>query len=334
MDKIFDLLNSTTLSISSSKQYIQPFTGKDYQIEFVTDMRKMFANMQFLITLVTMSPKDSLENFFGCVRPQCGNVRNPTPVQRAFKKLFSLNYLHYIEGGNCAEDFEVILNQIETPTESQILFDTPIFEKKNEFYLDTRDYKTLDFPGRNALSGLVLGLRGMKNFYEIKSGSEKECITALSTISADGQIHPPMIVYPYERIPAEIVQNTNPDWVIEENKNQMVREENDNIETEESNIIATEGGIDNTETEIEINTSRDSKRDMDNTGTENVAEFTKAGEDNNVSDTDNEHFEAAKKDSNKLFERPMTPEPTTSNTNQKCQNKRITNIKMYLQKFP
>lgn len=46
MDKIFDLLNSTTLSISSSKQYIQPFTGKDYQIEFVTDMRKMFANMQ------------------------------------------------------------------------------------------------------------------------------------------------------------------------------------------------------------------------------------------------------------------------------------------------
>lgn len=109
----------------------------------------------------------------------------------------------------------------------------------------------------------------------------------------------------------------------EENKNQMVREENDNIETEESNIIATEGGIDNTETEIEINTSRDSKKDMDNTGTENEAEFTKAGEDNNVSDTDNEHFEAAKKDSNKLFERPMTPEPTTSNTNQKCQNKRI-----------
>ncbi|KAK9718002.1 hypothetical protein QE152_g23442 [Popillia japonica] len=37
---------------------------------------------------------------------------------------------------------------------------------------------------------------------------------------------------------------------------------------------------------------------MDNTGTENEAEFTKAGEDNNVSDTDNEHFEAAKKDSN------------------------------------
>ncbi|KAK9718003.1 hypothetical protein QE152_g23443 [Popillia japonica] len=48
----------------------------------------------------------------------------------------------------------------------------------------------------NPKSGLVLGLRGMKNFYEIKSGSEKECITALFTISADGQIHPPMIVYP------------------------------------------------------------------------------------------------------------------------------------------
>lgn len=66
----------------------------------------------------------------------------------------------------------------------------------------------------NPKSGLVLGPRGMKNLYEIKSGSEKECITALFTISADGQIYPPMIVFPYERIPAEIVRNTNPDWVI------------------------------------------------------------------------------------------------------------------------
>ncbi|KAK9679025.1 hypothetical protein QE152_g40354 [Popillia japonica] len=33
--------------------------------------------------------QDSLENFFGSVRQQCGNARNPTPVQfkRAFKKL-------------------------------------------------------------------------------------------------------------------------------------------------------------------------------------------------------------------------------------------------------
>lgn len=66
----------------------------------------------------------------------------------------------------------------------------------------------------NPKTGLVLGPKGMKNFYEIKSGSEKECITTLFTISADGQIYPPMIVYPYERIPAEIVRNTNPDWII------------------------------------------------------------------------------------------------------------------------
>uniref|UniRef100_A0A6P7GLK3 Uncharacterized protein LOC114340281 n=1 Tax=Diabrotica virgifera virgifera TaxID=50390 RepID=A0A6P7GLK3_DIAVI len=58
----------------------------------------------------------------------------------------------------------------------------------------------------------------MRNFYEIKSGPEKECITALFTISADGQIYPPMIVYPYERIPAEIVRNTNPDWAIGRSK--------------------------------------------------------------------------------------------------------------------
>lgn len=66
----------------------------------------------------------------------------------------------------------------------------------------------------NPKTGLVLGPRGMKNFYEIFSGSDKECITALFTISADGEIYPPMIVYPYERIPTEIVRNTNPNWVI------------------------------------------------------------------------------------------------------------------------
>ncbi|KAJ8952300.1 hypothetical protein NQ314_007568 [Rhamnusium bicolor] len=42
----------------------------------------------------------------------------------------------------------------------------------------------------NPKTGLVLGPKGLKNFYEIKSGSEKECITALFTISADGQIYP------------------------------------------------------------------------------------------------------------------------------------------------
>lgn len=66
----------------------------------------------------------------------------------------------------------------------------------------------------NPKTGLVLGPTGMKNFYEIKSGSEKECITALFTISANGDIYPPMVVYPYERIPAEIVRNTNPEWTI------------------------------------------------------------------------------------------------------------------------
>ncbi|XP_074038692.1 uncharacterized protein [Leptinotarsa decemlineata] len=70
----------------------------------------------------------------------------------------------------------------------------------------------------NPKTGLVLGPRGMKNFYEVKTGSEKECITALFTISADGRIYPPMIVYPYERIPAEIVRNTNPEWVIGRSK--------------------------------------------------------------------------------------------------------------------
>ncbi|KAG5864139.1 hypothetical protein JTB14_005235 [Gonioctena quinquepunctata] len=64
-------------------------------------------------------------------------------------------------------------------------------------------------------TGSVLGRRGLRKFYEVESGSERKRITALFTISADGQIYPPMIVYIYERIPADIVRNTNPEWVID-----------------------------------------------------------------------------------------------------------------------
>ncbi|KAG5862340.1 hypothetical protein JTB14_030086 [Gonioctena quinquepunctata] len=63
----------------------------------------------------------------------------------------------------------------------------------------------------NPKTGSVLGRRGSRKFYEVESGSERKRITALFTISADGQMYPPMIVYIHERIPADIVRNTNPE---------------------------------------------------------------------------------------------------------------------------
>lgn len=65
---------------------------------------------------------------------------------------------------------------------------------------------------------LVLGPKGMKNFYQVQSGVEKEQITALFTLSASGELYPPMIVYPYARIPAEIARCTPENWVIGRSK--------------------------------------------------------------------------------------------------------------------
>lgn len=66
----------------------------------------------------------------------------------------------------------------------------------------------------NPDTGLVIGPVNFKNFYEIKDGSEKESITCLVNANASGQNAPPMIVFPYVRIPREIAQNTNPEWAL------------------------------------------------------------------------------------------------------------------------
>lgn len=63
-------------------------------------------------------------------------------------------------------------------------------------------------------SGKVLGPKNIKNFYEISKSSEKENITVLCTYSADGSILPPMIIYPYKRIPCHIYQSVPDTWGI------------------------------------------------------------------------------------------------------------------------
>lgn len=70
----------------------------------------------------------------------------------------------------------------------------------------------------NPETGLVLAPKGMGNFYSINTGSEKESITVLVTVNADGKLYPPMIVYPYERIPSAIVKNLNQNWPVGRSK--------------------------------------------------------------------------------------------------------------------
>lgn len=63
-------------------------------------------------------------------------------------------------------------------------------------------------------SGKVLGPVGMKFFYQIKSGKEKEQLTVMVTINAAGQLVTPMVVYPLVRISKEISTNVPESWGI------------------------------------------------------------------------------------------------------------------------
>lgn len=70
----------------------------------------------------------------------------------------------------------------------------------------------------NPETGLVLGPKGLNNFYSISTGSVKESITVLVTVNAEGKLYPPMVIYPYERIPSAIVKNLNPNWPVGRSK--------------------------------------------------------------------------------------------------------------------
>lgn len=70
----------------------------------------------------------------------------------------------------------------------------------------------------NPKSGVVLGPKGEKNLYEVAIGSEKEQITTLLTISADGHVFPPLVVLPFERVPAKVAEQYNPNWAFGNSK--------------------------------------------------------------------------------------------------------------------
>ncbi|KAJ8935653.1 hypothetical protein NQ314_012702 [Rhamnusium bicolor] len=63
-------------------------------------------------------------------------------------------------------------------------------------------------------SGLVLAPKNYKNLYEIASGPEKESITVLCNYSASGIAAPPMVVFPYKRVPKELALTVPEGWAI------------------------------------------------------------------------------------------------------------------------
>lgn len=58
----------------------------------------------------------------------------------------------------------------------------------------------------------VLAEKGTQNVYEIDHAQSKTAITVMFTFSASGECTPPMIIYPYKRIPNEVLKTIPNEW--------------------------------------------------------------------------------------------------------------------------
>lgn len=63
-------------------------------------------------------------------------------------------------------------------------------------------------------TGKVLAPRGWKNVYSVSLGNEKETLTVLIVFNADGEICPPLVVFPYVRPPKALINNMPQNWVL------------------------------------------------------------------------------------------------------------------------
>ncbi|XP_049949772.1 uncharacterized protein LOC126457500 isoform X3 [Schistocerca serialis cubense] len=61
---------------------------------------------------------------------------------------------------------------------------------------------------------IVLAPLGFKNIYEVEKGPAKATLTVMCTFSADGKMCPPMIIYPYQRIPTKVISKVPEKWGI------------------------------------------------------------------------------------------------------------------------
>jgi hypothetical protein len=60
----------------------------------------------------------------------------------------------------------------------------------------------------------VLVKKGSKRVYNRVANDEKECLTVLVNVSASGKIAPPMVLYPYKRLPKNLSLTVPPTWGI------------------------------------------------------------------------------------------------------------------------
>ncbi|CAG4988713.1 unnamed protein product [Colias eurytheme] len=62
----------------------------------------------------------------------------------------------------------------------------------------------------------VIVQRGSKKVYTRVANDEKECLTVLVNVAADGKVAPPMVLYPYKRMPKNLVPTVPSGWAVEQ----------------------------------------------------------------------------------------------------------------------
>ncbi|KAJ4443802.1 hypothetical protein ANN_05582 [Periplaneta americana] len=63
-------------------------------------------------------------------------------------------------------------------------------------------------------SGKVLGPRGRGDFYHQVPNNEKEQLTVMGCFSASGETVPPMVIFPYKRLPRDVADSVPDSWAI------------------------------------------------------------------------------------------------------------------------
>ncbi|VEN54906.1 unnamed protein product [Callosobruchus maculatus] len=159
--------------------------------------------------------KDSIQNVLKqCPRP------NPFKDDRPGKKWLALFLSRHPEV--VKRNAEAISKARATVTKHSI---TEWFAELKEYLHSTNAIDIFEDPKRilncdetGCLTcpdtGKILGPKNYKNLYEISAGKQKEAITVLCNYSADGSTMPPMVVYPYKRMPDKIIKNMPDDWAV------------------------------------------------------------------------------------------------------------------------
>ena len=71
----------------------------------------------------------------------------------------------------------------------------------------------------------VLAPKGAKNVYEIDNAPSKSNLTVLFTFSAEGEVTPPFIIYPYKRLPTSIANSVPNEWGVGTSPNGWMKQE-------------------------------------------------------------------------------------------------------------